>query len=75
MPSSPPNRPSKINARETTNSMTPSVIMAKAVPPRRVDTLPNRMPKKRPPSPPTSGSSATGNTSPLSIQRSTWMAV
>ena len=54
-------------ALEATSSARPSEIMAKAVPPRFVDSQPNRMPKPRPAIPPTSGMTGSGTGSPARV--------
>ena len=64
MPSSPPKKPRRMLALEATSSARPSEIIAKAVPPRRVDTEPKMMPKTRPARPPTIGIATTGTGSP-----------
>ena len=48
IPSSPPKKPRRMLALDATSSARPSEIMAKAVPPRRVETEPKTMPKSDP---------------------------
>jgi hypothetical protein len=50
------------------------VIIAKGVPALRVVSQPKTKPKKSPASPPTSGSSETGTSSPLPIRFIAWIA-
>jgi hypothetical protein len=59
-PASPPNQSGSVHAAAATSSPMPSVIIAKAVPARRVDTKPNSTPHSAPPMPPTNGSSTNG---------------
>ena len=60
MPSSPPKNLSKISEEAAISSATPSEIIEKTVPARRVENEPNSAAKARPPRPPTSGSRGTG---------------
>ncbi len=60
MPSSPPKKLCRMCEPDETSSAMPSEIMAKTVPARFVEIAPNRMPKARPASPPTSGISGSG---------------
>ena len=75
MPSSPPKKPRRISALDATNSAKPSEIMAKAMPPRLVETEPNTTPNSIPPAPPTSGIRTSGTGTMWRIARfMTWTA-
>ncbi len=59
-PASPPNQSGNAHAAAATSSPMPSVIIAKAVPARRVEIKPNSTPHSAPPIPPTNGSNTSG---------------
>lgn len=59
-PPTPPNHAGTLHAAAATHSPRPSVIIANAVPARRVASTPNSRPKAAPAAPPTSGSSGSG---------------
>ncbi len=69
MPSSPPKKRVSIRDAATTNSPSPSVIMAKTVPARFVVTEPKMMPKSRPPAAPNTGTSGMGTGRPALMSR------
>ncbi|EDT07875.1 ZK84.1-like protein [Paraburkholderia graminis C4D1M] len=59
-PASPPNQSGKVHAAAATSSPMPSVIIANAVPARRVEMKPSSAPHTAAPAPPISGSSTSG---------------
>ena len=60
MPASPPKNVRRISADEAISSAMPSEIIANAVPLRWVETQPSSAAKKRPVSPPISGTNGSG---------------
>ncbi|CAJ3829248.1 Uncharacterised protein [Burkholderia pseudomallei] len=59
-PPAPPNHSGTLHAAAATSSPIPSVIIANAVPARRVATKPNSAPNAAPAAPPASGTSGSG---------------